>query len=206
MLRLSARTIRADLFFASPQSLLAQQSVSLAGTIYSGGDKRRPVQQASLLASARSSRQYARTDVRRRILAIMSSVSFATPRQAFLRSLPPAISRSDLHVDLSFASDRGVSIYLNPNPGDLRTSSPAGSVSAHEMSMPQKARDLLSSGEKNYTLTRTRRQVLRIFSKPSQSRRVFTEAYYQIGMAYLTLRTRDEAEKELPQIHRSEQR
>jgi tetratricopeptide (TPR) repeat protein len=191
MLRLSVALFALTSFLVSPQSLLAQQSVSLAGTIYSEATKR-PVQQASLRLcdpAGNMLEQMVTTDSGEFVFRQLRHAEY------ILTVTATGYQPYDLHVDLSFASDRGVSIYLNPNPGDPAAPSPAGSVSAHEMSMPQKARDLLSSGEKKLYFDKNAQAGLADFQQAVSIAPGFYEAYYQIGMAYLTLGTRDEAEK-----------
>jgi tetratricopeptide (TPR) repeat protein len=191
MLRLSVALFALTSFFLSPQSLLAQQSVSLAGTIYSEATKR-PVQQASLRLcdpAGNMLEQMVTTDSGEYVFRQLRHAEY------ILTVTATGYQPYDLHVDLSFASDRGVSIYLNPNPGDPAAPSPAGSVSAHEISMPQKARDLLSSGEKKLYFDKNPQAGLADFQQAVSIAPGFYEAYYQIGMAYLTIGTRDEAEK-----------
>jgi hypothetical protein len=191
MLRLCVALFALTSFFVSPQSLFAQQSVSLAGTIYSEAAKR-PVQQASLRLcdpAGNMLEQMVTTDSGEFVFRQLRHTDYILTVNA------PGYQPYELHVDLSFASDRGVSIYLNPIPGDPAAPSPAGSVSAHEMSMPQKARDLLSSGEKKLYFDKNPQASLADFQQAVSIAPKFYEVYYQIGMAYLTLGTRDEAEK-----------
>ena len=177
--------------FVVPQNLFAQQSVSLAGTIYSEATKR-PVQQASLRLCDPAGNMLDQ-------MVTTDSGEFAFRQlhhaEYILTVTATGYQPYDLHVDLSFTSDRGISIYLNPNPGDPAAPSPAGSVSAHEMSMPQNARDLLSSGEKKLYFDKNPQAGLADFQQAVSIAPGFYEVYYQIGMAYLTLGTRDDAEK-----------
>lgn len=177
--------------FVVPQNLFAQQSVSLAGTIYSEATKR-PVQQASLRLCDPAGNMLDQ-------MVTTDSGEFAFRQlhhaEYILTVTAHGYQPYDLHVDLSFTSDRGISIYLNPNPGDPAAPSPAGSVSAHEMSMPQNARDLLSSGEKKLYFDKNPQAGLADFQQAVSIAPGFYEVYYQIGMAYLTLGTRDDAEK-----------
>jgi hypothetical protein len=177
--------------FVVPQNLFAQQSVSLAGTIYSEASKR-PVQQASLRLCDPAGNMLDQ-------MVTTDSGEFAFRQlhhaEYILTVTATGYQPYDLHVDLSFTSDRGISIYLNPNPGDPAAPSPAGSISAHEMSMPQKARDLLSSGEKKLYFDKNPQAGLADFQQAISIAPAFYEVYYQIGMAYLTLGTRDDAEK-----------
>jgi len=177
--------------FVTPQYVFAQQSLSLTGTVYSEASKR-PVQQASVHLTDPGGNlleQIVTTDC--------GEFDFRQLRRAdyILSVTASGYQPYELHVDLSFTSARGISIYLNPKPGDPAAPSPAGSVSAHEMSMPEKARDLLSSGEKKLYFDKNPQAGLADFQQAVSIAPGFYEAYYQIGMAYLTLGTRDEAEK-----------
>src|SRR5215472_17088167 len=53
-----------------------------------------------------------------------------------------------IHVELSFASDRGLTVYLKPIADKKPAPSSASTVNAHELSMPQGARNLVASGKK----------------------------------------------------------
>lgn len=177
--------------FAIPQNALAQQTVSLAGTIYSEASKR-PVQQASLRLCDPAGNmldQMVTTDSGEFVFRQLRRADY------ILTITAPGYQPYEQHIDLSFTSDRGISIYLNPNPGDPAAPSPAGSVSAHEMSMPQQARDLLSSGEKKLYFDKNPQAGLADFQQAVSIAPGFYEVYYQIGMAYLTLGTKEEAEK-----------
>lgn len=177
--------------FALPQNLFAEQSASLAGTIYSEATKR-PIQQASVHLTGPGGNlleQMVTTDSGEFVFRQLHHADY------ILTVTAPGYQPYDLHVDLTSTSDRGISIYLNPNPGDPAAPSPAGSVSAHEMSMPKKARDFLSSGEKKLYFDKNPHAGLADLQQAVSIAPGFYEAYYQIGMAYLTLGARDDAEK-----------
>jgi Tfp pilus assembly protein PilF len=101
----------------------------------------------------------------------------------------------DIHVDLSFGSDRGMSVFLKPVPGDAPAPAPASSVSTHEMSMPQKARDLVASGEKKIYQDKNPQGGLHDLQQAIAIAPGYYEAYYQTAMAYLSLGNSAEAEK-----------
>jgi tetratricopeptide (TPR) repeat protein len=101
----------------------------------------------------------------------------------------------DMHVDLSFTSDRGITVILRPVPEKSDSSGPVSSVSAHEMSMPQKARELLASGEKKIYEDKDPKGGLADLQQAVAIAPGFYEAYYQIGMAYLSANQTEEAEK-----------
>jgi Flp pilus assembly protein TadD len=104
---------------------------------------------------------------------------------------------NSVSVDLSFNSDRGVPIYLKPTPADARESVAAGSVSAHEMSMPKAARDLLASGKKKYYADKNAAGALEDFQAAVAAAPAYYEAYYQIALAEMTLGKKAEAEASL---------
>jgi tetratricopeptide (TPR) repeat protein len=94
---------------------------------------------------------------------------------------------------MNFASDRGIPIYLRPNSKD-KASAP-GSVSAHELSIPEKARDLMASGKKKLYKEKHAAGGLADFQQAIATAPDYYEAHYEAAMAYLTLGNRGEAEK-----------
>jgi tetratricopeptide (TPR) repeat protein len=98
-----------------------------------------------------------------------------------------------LEVDMNFASDRGIPIYLRPNSKD-KASAP-GSVSSHELSIPQKARDLMASGKKKLYKDKDAAGGLADFQQAISTAPDYYEAHYEAAMAYLTLGNPSEAEK-----------
>jgi tetratricopeptide (TPR) repeat protein len=91
-------------------------------------------------------------------------------------------------VDLNFASDRSVDIYLSPVEG-RPPRAPAGgsSVSAHEMSIPQDVRDLVAAGKKKIWLDKNVEGGLADLRRAIASAPGYYEAYYEIGLAYLMM-------------------
>jgi predicted Zn-dependent protease len=99
-----------------------------------------------------------------------------------------------LHVNLSFASQRGVSVMLKPIR-DARAPAPGGqTISAHELAMPAPSRDLFEGGKKKLYLEKNAQAALRDFQSAIQKAPDFYEAYYQAGIAYLSLQNSTEAE------------
>ena len=98
-----------------------------------------------------------------------------------------------LGVDMNFASDRGIPIYLRPNSKDKTSAS--GSVSTHELSIPEKARDLMASGRKKLYKDKDAAGGLADFQQAIATAPDYYEAHYEAAMAYLTLGNRGEAEK-----------
>jgi len=101
----------------------------------------------------------------------------------------------DVHLDLSFGSDRGMSVFLKPLPGNSPAPASASSVSTHEMSMPQKARDLVASGEKKIYHDKNPQGGLQDLQQAIAVAPGYFEAYYQTAMAYVSLGKSADAEK-----------
>jgi tetratricopeptide (TPR) repeat protein len=179
-----------------PRNIFAQgmgsnDSVSLTGTIYSEKSKR-TVNQASVRLCDTGGNLLQQT-----ITTDSGQFDFRQiKRSNYILTIDAAGYQPYTdHIELSYTSDRGISIYLIPIPGDPAASSPAGNVSAHEMSMPQKARDLMASGEKKLYSDKNPQAALTDLQQAVSVAPTYYEAYYQIGMAYLTLGTKAEAEK-----------
>lgn len=101
----------------------------------------------------------------------------------------------EVPVDLTLASTRGVVIYLVPiGDGKAATSSPS-TVSAHELSMPSKARELMDSGKKKLYIDKDAQSGLEDFKQAVSIAPGYYEARYQTGLAYLALGQPDDAEK-----------
>ena len=96
-------------------------------------------------------------------------------------------------VDLSFMPEKGVVLRLRALPGEKKTAG-TGSVSAHELSMPEKARDLLVSGKKKLYTEKNAPGALEDFQSAIAAAPGYYEAYYYAAMADLSLGKRDEAE------------
>jgi Carboxypeptidase regulatory-like domain/Tetratricopeptide repeat len=96
--------------------------------------------------------------------------------------------------DVSFTSDRGMAIYLRPISGN-RQITKGPSVSAHELSMPQKARDWMNSGSKKLRVDKDAAGSLTDFQQAVGLAPGYYEAHCQIGWAYLALGKRADAEK-----------
>jgi tetratricopeptide (TPR) repeat protein len=104
--------------------------------------------------------------------------------------------RAEIHVDLSFMSEKGIAVELGPEKKETPDVTPAGKiVSAHEMSMPQFARELVSSGrEKLYTEKKTQ-ESLADFERAVAKAPGYYEAYYEMAMAQAQLGRTQDAEE-----------
>jgi hypothetical protein len=96
-------------------------------------------------------------------------------------------------VDLSFMPEKGVVLRLRSLSSEKKTAAPT-SVSAHELSMPEKARELMSAGKKKLYADKNAQAALDDFQSAIAAAPGYYEAHYQVGMTYLSLGKRDDAE------------
>jgi tetratricopeptide (TPR) repeat protein len=80
-------------------------------------------------------------------------------------------------------------------------------ISAHELSMPEAARNLVSTGERKLSHDRNPEGAIKDFQSAIKKAPGYYEAYYLVGVAYLCVQKREEAEKNLRQaVELSQQR
>jgi Tfp pilus assembly protein PilF len=166
-------------------------TVSVTGTVFSDSQNQR-VSQASVRLCDSGGNQVAET------IANDSGEFFfrGINRSTYIVSVSAnGFQSQDLHVDLSFGSDRGMSVFLKPLPGKSSAPGSASSVSTHEMSMPQKARDLVAAGEKKIYQAKNPQGGLHDLQQAIAIAPGYFEAYYQTGMAYVSLGKSADAEK-----------
>lgn len=106
----------------------------------------------------------------------------------------PGYERIHVPAELLFTSLHGLTIYLKPL-AENKSPSKAGLVSAHELSMPQKARDLMASGKKKLYEDKDAEAGLEDFRQAVSIAPDYYEADYQVALAYLALGKADDAEK-----------
>jgi tetratricopeptide (TPR) repeat protein len=95
--------------------------------------------------------------------------------------------RVNVDFDLAFTSSRGNVFYLKQRSDDKAKLPSAHSVSMHELSMPQKARELVESGKKKLYADKNAEGGLQDFQQAIATAPGYYEAYYQAGMADITL-------------------
>jgi len=96
-------------------------------------------------------------------------------------------------ISVGGGETRGMTIYLKRFTANQDTSNGA-IVSAHELSMPKKARDLMYSGKQKIYYGKNLDGGLKDFEDAIAIAPDYYEAYYQIGMTYLELAKRADAE------------
>jgi hypothetical protein len=114
-----------------------------------------------------------------------------------LRISAPRYEPTEMHVDVNFGTEHGISIFLKTSRTSA-TGAPVGpSISAHELSMPKSARDLVGSGKKKLFADKNPQNALKDFESAVAKAPAYYEAYYLIGMTYLSLQDPAQAEKNL---------
>jgi Flp pilus assembly protein TadD len=163
---------------------------SLTGTVFTeGGDRR--------IANAR----VALCEEQGTCVAEISadeagSFSFSPVRPAryVLRARAEGFVPAEVPVDLSFGSQHGLSITLKgvPARGSLVPERPK--ISAHELSIPRAARELMTTGMNRLYQDKNAQAALTDFQSAAAKAPNYYEAYYQAGMAYLMLQNETNAE------------
>lgn len=168
---------------------MAGNTVSLTGMV-SSADGNRPVNQATIRLCDSGGNQVEET-----ITNDSGQFSFRRIQRGtyILAVNAMGFQSQDVHVDLSFTSDRGVSIILKPEPNQSPAVARASTISAHEMSIPEKARDLMSSGQKKLYQNKDAQGGLEDFQQAVSVAPGYYEAYYQMAMAYVSLGKNDDA-------------
>ncbi|MGB8322195.1 MAG: carboxypeptidase regulatory-like domain-containing protein [Candidatus Acidiferrum sp.] len=104
---------------------------------------------------------------------------------------------TETRLDLSFSSQSGLIIYLKPTTQTAPNEAGAtgASISAHELSIAEGARNLYRDGKKKLYNENKAQESLWYFEKALAQAPDFYEARYQLGMADVGLGKTDEAEK-----------
>jgi len=192
---ISLRPLVLFLSLVTPVVAFAQFStpnrVSLSGTVFSPDNK--PIERADLRlcdpggtlieeSSTTDTGEFAFRGIERgRYILTVEAIGF---------------QREELHVDLSFMSDKGIVVQLKPTKQDLPNTDASGQlISAHEMSMPQEARELVSSGRVKLYVGKDPKASLEDFKRALAKAPGYYEAQYETGMADVQLGRVEDAEK-----------
>ena len=103
---------------------------------------------------------------------------------------------AEVPVELSLAAERGLTVVLKPA---ARATKPLAAgertISAHELSMPEEARELVASGKKKLYLGKNATGAVADFQSAIGKAPEYYEAYFEEGVAYLSLQDPASAEK-----------
>jgi tetratricopeptide (TPR) repeat protein len=173
-----------------PQSA-QKPTVALTGSIFSDGTNQRIARASIALCDAGGI-------VLQESAADDGEFSFQglQPARYILKVQATGFDSAELHIELSFTSQRGLSVMLKPTRISQPPVSQGQTISAHELAMAESSRDLLASGKKKLYTEKNAEAALKDFQTSLQKSPQFYEAHYQAGMAYLFLQSPDEAEKE----------
>jgi tetratricopeptide (TPR) repeat protein len=100
---------------------------------------------------------------------------------------------TDFQLDLSYASDKGITIYMKALAKESAAGPTGPTVSAHELSMPLAARKLVASGKKKLYVDQKPEAGMQDFQHAVAAAPNYYEAYREIAMAYLLMGKADEA-------------
>jgi tetratricopeptide (TPR) repeat protein len=114
-----------------------------------------------------------------------------------LKITAPGYVPLEMNVDVNFGTEHGISIFLKPVGKSPKEPPADPSISTHELSMPAAARKLMDSGKKKLYAGNNAEGALRDFEAAVAKAPDYYEAYYQLGMACLSLQKPADAEKNL---------
>lgn len=103
----------------------------------------------------------------------------------------------EMNVNVDFSSAAGISIFLRPVGTAPPKKHAEAAISAHELSEPAAARKLTESGKKKLYAGNDPEGALHDFEAAVAKAPDYYEAYYQIGMAYLSMKEPAQAEPNL---------
>jgi tetratricopeptide (TPR) repeat protein len=184
------------LLATSPErfALLAAEALpermELAGAVYSAQDNRRIDHAEIQLCDSRG------TPLEMHVSDDSGQFSFrGLPAAAYQLSVSAVgFERQDQRVDLSFSSEFGISIYLKPDSDKLKRAAPGAAVSAHEMTIPQDARDRVAAAKKKMWSDKNLEAGIADLRQVTAATPDYYEAYCEIGLGYLMMGKTTDAE------------
>jgi Tfp pilus assembly protein PilF len=102
--------------------------------------------------------------------------------------------KTEMQVDLSYGSDKGMTVYLKPVPSATPPAASGAKISAHELSMASGARDLAASGRKKLYVDKQPQAALGDLEHAVAIAPGYYEAYFEMAMAYVTLGKKENAQ------------
>jgi tetratricopeptide (TPR) repeat protein len=107
----------------------------------------------------------------------------------------PGFQANEIRLDLTFTSQPGLILYLKPAPQNAPPSGVSATISVHELSISEEARNLYLDEKKQLYSENNAEKALGNFRKALDKAPEFYEALYQVGMAYVSLGKLDEAQQ-----------
>jgi tetratricopeptide (TPR) repeat protein len=186
MLRPFAPIVFAVLLF--PPVIFAQKASTIAGNVYYGSDYH-PAGNVSIAlydSNLEMLETQSTSDVGQFRFGGLKRATYT------LRIDVAGYEPVSMGVDVSMASDKTLAIYLK-STAKQQEAGHASTVSVHELSMPQKARDYMEAGEKKLYGDKNAQGAVTDFQQAIAVAPRYYEADYQLGMAELTLGKPSEA-------------
>lgn len=178
---------------AGPASAAANPSANLNGVVYSEATNQRVPHASVWLCD----------DGGNRLLEAVTSengeFSFPGLRAGayILKITAPGFVPLEMNVEVNFGTEHGISVFLKPGGKSQKAQSSGPFISVHELSMPAAARKLMDSGKKKLYAGNNAEAALHEFEAAVAKAPDYYEAYYQMGMACLSLQKPAEAENNL---------
>lgn len=178
---------------AGPAPAAANPSANLNGVVYSEATNQRVPRASVWLCD----------DGGNRLLESVTSENgeFSFPGlhagAYILKITAPGFVPLKMNVDVNFGTEHGISLFLKSVGKSSKGPAAGPSISAHELSMPEAARNLMDSGKKKLYGGNNAEGSLRDFEAAVAKAPDYYEAYYQMGMACLSLQKPADAEKYL---------
>lgn len=173
--------------------LAANPSANLTGVVYSEASNQRIGHASVWLCDSGGNR-------------LQESVTTDTGEFAFvglragdyvLKASAPGYTAIELNVEVNFATERGISIFMKPTGMAASQGKSGLLVSAHELSMPKSARKLADTGKRKLYSEKKPENALKYLESAVAKAPDYYEAYYHLGMTYLALQNTADAEKRL---------
>jgi tetratricopeptide (TPR) repeat protein len=168
----------------------APDHVALGGAVYSVQDNRRIDHAQVRLSDSHGS------PLEMQISNDSGEFSFRglSPAAYVLSVAAAGFEHQDLTVDLSLSSDLGVAVYLKPEAGKPAGAAPGPAVSAHELAMPQEARELVAAAKKKMWRDKNLEGGIADLRQAVAAAPNYYEAYYEMGLAYVMMGKTADAE------------
>jgi hypothetical protein len=178
---------------AGPVSAAANPSAHLNGVVYSEVTNQRVPRASVWLCD----------DGGNRLLEAVTSENgeFSFPGlhagAYILKITAPGFVPLEMNVDVNFGTEHGISVFLKTVGKSPKEQTAGPSISAHELLMPAAARKLMDAGKKKLYAGNNAEGALQDFEAAVVKVSDYYEAYYQMGMACLSLQKPADAEKYL---------
>jgi tetratricopeptide (TPR) repeat protein len=166
------------------------ERVAVGGAVYSAQDNRRIDHAEVQLCDSRG------TPLEMHVSDDSGQFSFRglSPAAYQLSVTAAGFERQEQRVDLSFSSELGISVYLRPEAGKLKSAALGAAVSAHEMAMPQEARDRVAAAKRKMWSDKNLEAGIADLRQVVSATPDYYEAYCELGLAYLMMGKTTDAE------------